>query len=342
MGDDSRDQSIILFGERAAGVYGFNEIYDPNVDGNDPSLAAGKIVPAVGSQVVKIIPTATLPVCQLYTVVAVDPVTYKSTLVPTSFIAVDSTSDRVLSYGNEIFMLYYTPVTITVNGQQVATTKLVIDNKFAMFGVNAAKYQLIRTNSSGIQEIISLTFAEDNTLTATAVPMTESSPAFPNVKRCNSCYTSANLTEGEIVVCNIYDANDLLIGAVMLTTKNAHYLNEASLVANPIVAFTIEGNQYDSDDDKLFLYQNQNINELTIQPTLTFANNGIVQVVAVDGISGFIYGLEDVDTSVPGIEYPITVKYYVNQDVESEMLQIVGDTAFLAATTYIKILEPIP
>lgn len=341
MSDDSIDQGIVLFGENAAGVYMFSNIYDPDIDGSDPTLASGKIVPAVGSQVVKITTTASSAIrCQLYTVTAINPTTYKVTLEPTSLVSTEESNyDRVLSYGNDIFMLYFAPTTVTVLGQDISLTKLIVDNKFSMFGNHSAKYQLTRTTQSGVIEIISLTYSTSGSLTSTMIDMVETTSAYPGVRRCNGCFTMHDLVDGELITCNIYDAAGLLIGAVTLVTKQAHYLNDASEAANPIVTFTVDGNQFDPADGKLFLYKGQNKEELVIYPTLTYANNGMSQIVPIDGISGFVYGLEDLDTSIPGMEFPLTIKYYVNEDVVSDLLEVVGDVAFLSTTITVKIVS---
>ena len=102
----------ILFGERAAGVYLKTEIYDPDIDGSDIT-SSGKIVPAIGSLIIDITEGRQV---QQYTVVAVDQTTYKVTMVPSTYV-VDSTTqtDRVLSYGNDLFFLYFNSVTVSSN-----------------------------------------------------------------------------------------------------------------------------------------------------------------------------------------------------------------------------------
>ena len=96
--------TISVYGEDQPRVYPLSRIYDPDIDGTDAS-ASGKIIPEVCSQIVD--DTKGLH-NQLYTVTAVDPETYKVTMVPTAIVMTeDGQPDRVLSYGNDIYMLYY-------------------------------------------------------------------------------------------------------------------------------------------------------------------------------------------------------------------------------------------
>ena len=302
----------VLFGERAAGVYLLTEIYDPDIDGADVS-ASGKIVPAVGSQIVD--NTKGLH-NQLYTVVAVDQTTYKATLTPSTYV-VDSTAqvDRVLSYGNDIFMLYFSPATITIGKDKVTVNRLIVDNKLSLFGNHAATYQLTITNSDGEEYIISRWYDATGVAKGSAIPMLET--GVEGVRKCDGCYTDTELNEGDVVTCRIYSAAGIMIAQIELIAKPAHFLHESISSANPIVGLEVVSNQM-LPDGTLYLYQGQNIEELAIFTKLHYSN-GTIREIAVDNRKSFVYGLEEIRPDVVEMEYDLTVKYYLsNTDVTSE------------------------
>lgn len=303
----------VLFGERAAGVYLLTEIYDPDIDGANVS-SSGKIVPAVGSQIVD--NTKGLH-NQLYTVVAVDQSTYKVSMVPSTYV-VDSTAqvDRVLSYGNDIFMLYFSPATIKIGTDNVTVTRLIVDNKLSLFGNHAATYQLTATDNNGNETIISRWYDATGVAKGSAIPMLET--GVEGIRKCDGCYTDAIVNEGDVVTCRIYSAAGIMIAQIQLIAKAAHFLNESISSANPIVGLEVVANQM-FEDGTLYLFQNQNVEELAIFVKLHYAN-GIVREIAVNNRDqGYVYGLEEIRTDVVDETYPLTVKYYLgNNDVTDE------------------------
>ena len=149
----------VLYGETERRVYPLSVIYDPDVDLPSSLESEAKIIPAVSSIVVDDMSGLHNTV---YVVVAVDSETLKSTLRPAAFAEInDQTVDRILSYGNNIYMLYYSPVTITDDtNTTIKCNRLSIDDKFTLFGNHSANYQLVRTNADGTKTIISQTVVD--------------------------------------------------------------------------------------------------------------------------------------------------------------------------------------
>ena len=299
---------VVLFGEKAAGVYRMSDIYFPDESNPISPEQSGKIVPAVGSLVID--DTKGLH-NQQYTVVAVDPNTYKPTLLPSTF-SYDTSSqpDRVLNYGNDLLMLYFQKETIQKDGQALVVNRLIVDNKLSIFGNHAATYQLLKYNNNGQLQTISRWYRPNGIMAGTAIPMLDT--GVEGIRKCDGCYTDIDLTEGESIVCRIYSAGGVQISELTLIAKQAHMLNELASVANPIVNMVVKSNQM-LGQDLLFLYTGQNTSELTIFPHLIYSDNQDVQV-AIDGLKGFVYGLEDVRTDVPGMEYRLLIKYYLGDD----------------------------
>lgn len=323
--------TVSIYGEDQARVYPLSRIYDPDVDGTDVS-ASGKIVPEVCSQIVD---DTTGLHNQLYTVTAVDPETYKVTMVPTAIVTTeDGQPDRVLSYGNDIYMLYYATVAITDStGTIIHLTRLVIDNKLAFFGHHGAQYELIRTAADGTKTVVSQNFDTTNTPTGTRVPVVET--AVPGVRKCVNCYSYATFEDGEQIALYIYDAAGILIATVQLITKEALILNELTDGSNPIVGFDIVANQM--LDGEIILYTHQNKDELALYPQITYAD-GTTQIVSIDGVSGFLYGLEDVSTEYSGATFTLTAKYYISDDTPSTIAEGEG-VRFLACNKTVRIVN---
>ena len=298
----------VLFGEKAAGVYRMSDIYFPDEENPISPEQSGKIVPAVGSLVVD--DTKGLH-NQQYTVVAVDQDTYYPTLIPSSFSYDTSTQpDRVVNYGNDLLMLYFQKTTIQKNGQNLVVTRLIVDNKLSLFGNHAATYQLLKYNDNGQLETISRWYRPNGIMAGTAIPMLET--GVNGIRKCDGCYTDSELTEGESIICRIYSAGGIQISELTLIAKKAHMLNELASVANPIVDMVIKSNQL-LGKNILFLYTGQNVSELAIFPHLIYSDNSDVRV-AIDGLKGFVYGLEDIRTEIPGMEYRLLIKYYLGDD----------------------------
>ena len=323
--------TVSIYGEDQARVYPLSRIYDPDIDGTDVS-ASGKIVPEVCSQIVD---DTTGLHNQLYTVTAVDPETYKVTMVPTAIVMTeDGQPDRVLSYGNDIYMLYYATVAITDStGTIIRLTRLVIDNKLAFFGHHGAQYELIRTAADGTKTVVSQNFDTTNTPTGTRVPVVET--AVPGVRKCVNCYSYATFEDGEQIALYIYDAAGILIATVQLITKEALILNELTDGSNPIVGFDIVSNQM--LDGEIILYTHQNKDELALYPQITYAD-GTTQIVSIDGVSGFLYGLEDVSTEYSGATFTLTAKYYISDDTPSTVAEGEG-VRFLACNKTVRIVN---
>lgn len=300
---------VVLFGEKAAGVYRMTDIFFPDEENPITPEESGKIVPAVGSLVID--DTKGLH-NQQYTVVSVDPDTYFPTLIPSSFSTnVDSQPDRVLNYANDLLILYFMPTTIEVGQNTIEITRLIVDNKFSLFGNNAAIYQLFKYDDNSALKTISRWYTPDGIMSGTAIPMLDT--GVNGVRKCDGCYTDISLKEGESIICRIYTAAGIQISEVNLVAKKAHMLNEIASLANPIIDLQLSSNQLDLDTGKLYLYQGQNVNDLTLYPYLKYSD-GSTKRVAIDNVRGFIYGTENVDTSIPDMEFRLLIKYYLSDD----------------------------
>lgn len=325
------NNNLVLFGERAAGVFLLSEMYNPDVDG-DINTASGKYVPAVGSQ---IIDNTTGLHNTLYTVTCVNPVTYKATLVPSRIVNTSAAEvDRIMSYGNDLYMAYFAKVTITNNfNQEVSLTKIMIDAKLAFVGVNSAEYELVRTDAQGVETIISVNYNSENQASGSRILIAETT--MPGIRKCNPSYSYQDLTEGEVLSLNVYDAAGILIAVIKLIAKKATVLSELDNSTNPIVNFDATANQMLEGD--FYLFVNQRVTDLNIYPSLFYADD-TSEIVTINNMHSFCYGLEDVSSKYAGQVFTILLKYYIGADVPSEINEGEGDVKFVTCTKKIRIV----
>lgn len=156
------------------------------------------------------------------------------------------------------------------------------------------------------------------------------------IRKCISCYSFADFEDGEAITINIYDAAGILLASSTLITKRALVLHDLSDESNPIVKFEITANQM--IDGTLFLYRNQDPDELAIYPKITYAN-GEQEIVSVGDGNGYCYGKDEINTKFVGVEYPITVKYYIPIETQTTIAEGIDDRRFLVATANVKIVD---
>ena len=308
------ERKIILFGNKTTGIYRLSEIFDPYVDGTDP-VAAGKIVPALYSQVID---DVNYRKNKLFTVIALDETTFKATLIPTEVIDYGD-QERVVSYGNDIYMLYYD----TVNH------KLIVDDKLTFFGEQGVKYQIIRINTDGTTTVISKYATTPLTTVVSTIPL--SIDPINNSKKCGVCYTDLSLDEGDHLRLIILDTNDIAVANVMLVAKEAFGVTEPN--PNPIVGLTVSANQM-LESGNIALYRGQNKNSLVFTISTKLADDTTIPEV-IDNITSHAYGIEEVESTVVGAKYNLLFKKYLTSpDYAVNYVYCTKELEIIAAPAY--------
>lgn len=313
----------VLFKQEGQHIYDYTNVYDPDIDGADPS-ASGKIIPAVRSIVID----NRTSDWKIYIVKAVDSKTYKCTYMDFPYKTIDRRS-MILNYGNDVFMLYY--------DNRTSPTRLTVDAKMILFGSNIASYRLVKGNN-----VISYVLKNEGTSSQYAVsqvPVVEVTDQYVDgVRRCNTCYTTEVLVDGDVVTLELYDSTGVMIAEVELIARKSTILNSQTAALNPVVGFNATANQMVGED--WYLYKGQAKSNLSIFPELHFAD-GTTYVVPVDNNACYLYGMDDVDTNQVGTKYPILVKYYINSryTVDPSLNVVAGTKRVLASEHNIVILE---
>jgi len=305
------ERKITLFGNKTLGPYRLSEIYDPDADGADPE-AAGKIVPAMYSQIVDDIHGRKN---KIYTVIAVDQNTFKSTLIPSSMIPTGD-EERVVSYGNDVYMLYYV----------AASGRLIIDSKLSFFGSQAVKYQIIRVNPNGSTTVISKYASQPGGGTPIVDTIDLEIAGGTNVRTCPNCYTDLNMSQGELVYLRLLDGANVLVASIALIAHNAAGLMTS--LRNPVTALLVTANQMNDAGD-IILYRNQDKDDLVFTVKLKYADLS-EQVITIDNQTSYVYGMGEIESAIPGSTHELLFKKYlptsdysVNYVAASKMVRIV-------------------
>ena len=292
---------IILFRGTVQDVYLIEKIYDPDVHTTDEE-AAGKVVPAIGSLVVdnQSIPNKYV----IWVVDAVDPNTLKTTYAAGQFVTdVQDEFGRLISYGNDTLMLYY--------DDRGEPTRLIVDSKFVLIGGNAAEYR-IKTVINGENVIISSLLDNEGEIVSDRIPIVET--GVDGIRRLQDCHTTFEMHPSEFYILEIFDSTGAMTTQARMISKRSTILNDLVASNNPIVEFTADANQIDGAN--WVLYVGQNTDDLAIWPKITYAN-GWSEIVPINNMDTYLYGMDDVNTDVADVQFPLIIKHFLADDIPS-------------------------
>lgn len=289
------------------------DLYDPMV-----TPATGHIIPVVGCLVID--PTN----CNVWVVTAVNPTTHVSTLAPARmFVSNTNPTDSlvsVISYGNDIFRLYYdlrtSPVTVRP------------DSRIVIFGADVASYQIVQ-NPGSSQVVVSRHYDSSGNYTGSLIPAAEvvgwSNTSHPGASYLMPGNTQATLTEGEELFLQVFNSQGAQIAQVSVFAKQSVIINEMMAPFPVITAIDIISNQGRSNNE-IFIFQGQSITSLGLQVRLTY-ENGYTRIVPIDQTQTFLYGTEDFVASFPGLRQTLVAKYFLStNETMSQSLAVESET----------------
>lgn len=300
---------ITLFTEQDASVLRIEQLYVPGTapSRNTAGLPIGNIIPVVGTLVIDVVNNNTL-----YAVDAVDPNTHATTLGPARM-PVDNTNPddalvSIISYGNDIFRLYY--------DLRASPTIVWPDRRLVVFGVEIVSYQLVTNPGTPQQVILSQNYDSTGTYTGPLVPMAAvtnaTGTALEGAQYCAPCRVTAALTDNQEVFVQFFNSQGALEATASMFTKQSIIVNEAGYLTPTIAGVSIISTQ-SRGNNEIFIFQNQDVDSLGIQVQLTYTD-GHSRIVPVDNSQCYIYGLADFVSSYPGLQQEILVKYFLGSD----------------------------
>lgn len=293
---------LVIFKDRRPYSCFVDQIYDPDIDGPwEDSDTYPRVIPMEGAIAIDRHNTLGRGEGIPYYVVHVDEVTYKSTLSLLNWVVTtgDDGVTRVLSYGNDKFMLYFL--------KETKPTKLLVDEKLTLFSSAVVEYQLVRTLPTGKQEIISIYLDSDDKYRGERIPMTWT-PEYPTIKKCTNCHTLAEIADGEVVELRGYDNVGVLVIIVELMAKSGDLLN--NLAAENDIIINLDAVCLQMTGSDFYIYQRQDWHHLDITPRLEHAD-GTYEDLTIDDKTCFIYGLENFTPTFPGQVQDIYIKKFL-------------------------------
>lgn len=291
------DKKVTLFGNKTLGPYKLSDIFDPDIHEASPEIS-GKIVPAVSSLVLDDINGKRN---KLYLVTSVNQETFKAIMAPVSMVTGIDGEERVVSYGNDVYMLYYIP----------DTKKLIIDNKLTFFGNQGVKYQIVKTEPNGTITVISKYDENHNAVDTINLNIYGNET---HVKKCPPCYTNANLSQGGIVQLRILDDTGDVVAQIHLVIKNASGILEST--KNPVIDLLVEPNQ--EEDGDIVILTGQNPGSLRFNIKVKYDDNSTEEVIHQKTISEiqqngsvYVYGADQIESRMPNSTYTLLFKKYL-------------------------------
>ena len=315
----------ILFKDKKPNSLFLDQLYDPDIDGPYPEgdESYPRLIPQEGATVID------RESGLLYYAYYVDPETYKTTLKPTKIIVTsddDANIVSIVSYGNDKYMLYYVNDTVP--------TKLIIDSKLILYGNSLTEYQLIRTNSKGEKEVLSLYLDSDEVVKGNRVPLSNVSNMI-GAKQCTNCHTYSEMKEGDTVELYCYDNVGILSAQITLFTRKGARLND--LLSDSSIIVNMDAVSLQMLGSDFYIYQRQDPSHLGITPRLEY-NDGSLMDIEIDNKSCFLYGLEDFTPSFPGQQQKILIKKYLGYKEFSKNATILDGQRYITCEKMITVL----
>jgi hypothetical protein len=266
-------------------IHNIVNIYDPDIHTTN-SLAVGKIVPEIGAFV--------FDQNGYYRRVKSIDERYKVTYATAFFETVES--EYLIDYGNDIFFLYY--------NKEVIPTKLIVDNKIPIFGLNSYYYKLKKYINENWVDVGYHIDPSDQSITY-KIPLVESN--VDNIYTCSPCYTNYDIQDNDVFKIEIYNNSDEYVMRIMVVSTSSTVINQLPVVENPIVDFIIRSSQ--DVGEEIILYENQDPYEIGIYPTLIYAD-GAELAVDVNNLDCFVYGIDELIPPYFQTRFKIIAKYF--------------------------------
>ena len=290
---------ITLFTPQYPIVIRMEDLYDPTV-----TPAVGKISPVVGCLVVDVVNNNTV-----YVVDAVDPNTHISTLSPARMLVsntnpVDSLVS-VISYGNDIFRIYYDLRTLPITVRP--------DTRIVVFGTDVASYQLVQ-NPGPSQVVLSRHYDASGNYTGPLAPMapviSPTGDTYQGASYATPCSVQSALTDGQEIFMEVFNSQGAQIALISAFAKQSIIINEM-ISPEPIITSAAITSTQSRPNNEIYIYENQTVASLGLQVVLTYSN-GYTRTAPIDQTQCFLYGTEDFIPSYPGLRQTLLAKYYLD------------------------------
>jgi len=237
----------------------------------------------------------------------------------------DDTFKRILEYGNTFYALYFSPFS-KPSSKVYDTIHLYVDDKLTFFGDAAVKYDIVYVDGAGNEIVVSTIYNSSGKLIGHVGSIT----GLTDNKKCVSCYSEYTIYEGSKYTLRVYDAREKIIATYgLIAVKATGLIGEAQ--DKLIIDFKVKCDETDNSGNPV-IYKGATPDKSKFHPYVVY-NDGTTKTIEIsDTNKCYIYGLDEIDTSIAGLKYNLIVKYFYGNQVVSPSVE--GTTSEFVSTSF--------
>jgi hypothetical protein len=142
---------------------------------------------------------------------------------------------------------------------------------------------------------------------------------------------------GDYIKMRIYDDDDVMLTELNVYCLEAKGLGDLSLADNILINAAIIAPGETWNGTSIELAEDGDPEDLDIRVNLTYGDGTVVEQLIDDSVC-FIYGLDDVDSTMVGSTFEFTVKYFLPNPIHSLISEAAGSERFVSLTGSILIV----
>ena len=246
-----------------------------------------------------------------YSVDAVDPTVFTSTLTPIRVVPEGTFTDTDLLLGvgpgtqSDTYRVY-------INKSVIPYT-LCVDSRLMVAGSDAYSCTIFRGSQlNGTAVAISAIYDQSGNLLGQSIPLELVANNILNnlaIKTVPVCFTMADVPDGEVVTAVFYSANGIVVSKRQLLVENTAFIKGINESTKYIIGITLESPFLSQSDNKLIQYPiNVPLDGLMLVGVVTYSD-GTQLRLPVDGTRFSIFGFSGYIATVVGQKFNLVLKY---------------------------------
>jgi len=220
---------------------------------------------------------------------------------------------------------------------------LTVDARLKVNGVLAQSCKIyVGSDLTNDANIISAYYDNVGTLLSRSIPLeivsVNQSVTNRAVKSVPVCYTSSNLTDGDIVTAVFYSAAGHVISKRQLLVENTAYIRQANSSIKYITGISLRSPFLSVTDPRLLqLPLNALIDGIGLTGVVHYSDGSTLEY-GVDGTKFTVLGMDNYAATVVNQQIPIVLRYRLSNN-ESAVGAVIGQEQYLTETYRIKTIQ---